>query len=182
MAAQLSLFPNFVEQNLLLQDSPRKRVRYKIPTYKKVYSVYQYDREKYSAIWNKLHRLALRLNNAKIFFGVNPYSVLRHCYIKEDGRFVHLGDEPHIFRIKSLHDIQSEIYNYSSKPLCRMSNSEELSWQQCGILFFYDCQNGGIAEIAGSQSDNLKTRLKKHIKLLRNLRKGYGLQKAVRFI
>lgn len=180
MATQL----NFLTEFNLIETAPvgffKKRVRKEIPTYKKVYSVYQYDREKYMSIWAKIRKLALKFDNPTIFFNVNPYSVLRHCYIKDYGELQHLGDEKHIFRMPVLKAIQKELYTYSSQPLQKIFLAKELSWEQHGIIFYYDFKDGGEGEIKGTQLLSIKERLKAHIKLLRYLRKGYNLQKAMR--
>lgn len=174
MAIQTSLF-----NEIFFNQSVKKRVRKDIPTYKKVYSVYQYDREKYMLIWSKLRELAISLDNPSIFFRVNPYAVLNHCYLRENNKLKHLGDERHIFRLRSLNAIQKAVYRYAKEP-CNMTFVKELSWKQHGVIFYYHFKEGGTSEIDGTQLMTIKERLKLHIKLLKSLRRGCNLQKAVK--
>lgn len=179
MAIQMYLFKALEPVEFTHVETDKKRVRKDIPTYKKVYSVYQYDREKYMRIWSKLRKLAIRLGNPSIFFRVNPYAVLNHCYLRENNKLKHLGDERHIFRLRSLNEIQKAVYGYAKEP-CNMTFVKELSWNRHGVIFYYHFEEGGTAEIDGTQLVPVKERLKKHIKLLRALRKGCSLQKAVK--
>lgn len=81
------------------------RAHYTIPTYKKVYSVYQYDQEKYSAIWKKIRALAFQYGK-HIYYNTSPYRVLELCYIRdEEGNLIHLCDEKHIYRYATLHKL-----------------------------------------------------------------------------
>jgi hypothetical protein len=157
----------------------KKRVRYEIPHYKKVYSVYQYDQAKYMDIWRRIRELAIKLNKPNIYFKVSPYAVLRHCYVKENGEKKHLGDERHIFRYSTLYKIESRLFNYSRAPL-NLNATREISWQKHGVLFFYDYDDGGFATIAGTEDLPIKQRVKIHVQLLRNLRSGMEFRKAVR--
>ena len=92
-----------------MSDNPivkkKKRVRHSIPTYKKVYTVYQYNRKKYSEIFKKARALAYKYGR-HIFDNVSPYRVLNLCYIRDkNGKLQHIGDEKHIYRIRTLqHD------------------------------------------------------------------------------
>ena len=103
---------NFVEM-----PKKKKRIRYEIPSYKKVYSIYQYDQQKYMNIFEKVQKLANKYS-PKIFYNTNPYKVLKSCYIKDyEGNLQHQGDARHIFRLKTLYKIYTEIYkNIETNP------------------------------------------------------------------
>lgn len=158
--------------------APSKRVRYLIPTYKKVYSAYKYDRKKYMEIWGKLRNLAIKYNNPCIFFRVCAYSVLKHCYLKKNGALQSLGDIKHIFRYSTLQDVfkmlADEIFNYQMTL-----NLGEWRIIKNGIVVYLD-SDGNQAEIDGTQNMPIGERLKIHIRLLRLLRQGVKLKKAVK--
>ena len=176
MAAQLLIFADFLKKN---KKEKKKRIRYLIPTYKKVYSIFQYDQQKYMDIWKRIRELAIKLNKPSIFFDVSPQKVLRLCYIRENGHRKHLGDSKHIYRLKSLYKIQAHLFNYSRIPL-NLNAANELKWERSGVLFFYDHYDGGYAEIIGTDTLPIKERVILHIRLLRYLRQGKELRKAVR--
>ena len=157
----------------------RKRIRYEIPTYKKVYSVYQYDRKKYMEIWQKLRNLAIKYNNSNIFFRVNPYKVLDICYIKDSiGKRIHTGDAKRIFRYKSLQSIYSLIAYEVFQGQLKLFFGE---WRllKDGLVIYFE-EQGNQAEIQGTELLPVGERLKIHIELLRQLRQGVKLKKAVK--
>ena len=138
---QLSLFVNYS--------------KIECPTYKKVYSVYAYDRVKYMAIWARIKKLAERFNNIEIFNRVSPYRVLKLCYIKENGKIKSNGDVKHVFRLGVLQRIYSVLYYklYKYSP---------------DLMTFYDDEYQ--AEIEGTQEWKIKDKVKIHIKLLKMLK------------
>lgn len=148
-----------------------RRIHYEIPLYKKVYSVYQYDQRKYMDIFSKLSKLANRYN-PDIFNNVNPFKVLKLCYLPDDVGLVPLGDERHIYRYGTLQRVYSRIYDY-----CGISPfATELKVYIKGLVCYPDEMQ---AEIEGLQMKSLKTRLRVHIELLRLLRQGVELERAV---
>ncbi len=95
-----------------LVPEKKKRVRHTIPTYKKVYTVYGYDRVKFARIFKKVQALAYKYGR-HIFDNTNPYKVLKLCYLRDkNGKLKHIGDEKHIYRCKTLHNILKEIADY----------------------------------------------------------------------
>lgn len=157
-----------------------KRIRYEIPTYKKVYSVYQYNKQKYAEIWKKLQNLALKYNNPDIFFRVNPYRVLDLCYIKDDNnKRIHTGDSRYIFRSRTLFKIYEcigyELYHGQQKLLLW----GEWKLIKDGLIVYFDEGNTQV-EIQGTENLPVHQRLKIHIELLRQLRQGVKIKKAVR--
>lgn len=179
MAAQLLIFSEFLQKKTLTKKGTPKRIRPLIPSYKKVYSLYQYDQSKYMDIWKKIRDLALKLNKPSIFFDVSPQKVLRLCYIKENGHRKPLGDHKHIYRFQTLYNIQAHIFNYARTPL-NLNAANDLQWEKGGVLFFYDHYDGGFASIIGTEQLPIKYRVLLHLRLLRYLRQGKDLRKAVR--
>lgn len=149
-----------------------------LPSYKKRYVVFAYDSFKYRAIWEKIKKLAIKYNNPNIYHNANPYKILEHCYIKEDGKKKYLGDVKHVFRYSVLEKIHillaQEIFNYQMKFYF-----EDLKIIQDGVIIHLDADENQ-AEIDGTQYLPLRERIKKHIELIRLLRSGYKLKKAVK--
>jgi len=82
------------------------------------------------------------------------------------------GDEPHIFRIRALHQIYSIIYGYCNPNLFDRAEKLQLN----GLtVWLEDLQ----AEIPGTEMLSIKKRIKIHIKLLRFLRQGYSVKQAL---
>ena len=160
----------------------KKKIRYAVPHYKKVYSVFQYNQLQYMRIWGKIREYALLLNRSDLFFKVSSYSVLNACYIKENGQKKHLGDSKHIFRLKALYSIQSEIFKYGRCPVDNISKVRTLEWHQNGVYFYYDWQDVGIAEVSDTWQLSISERIKIHIELLRQLRQGKTIGKALDYV
>ena len=68
--------------NLILPEK-KKRIRHLIPSYKKVYTVYQYDRVKFARIFKKIQSLSYKYGR-HIFDKTNPYKVLQLCYLRDE--------------------------------------------------------------------------------------------------
>lgn len=149
-----------------------RRVHYDIPFYKKIYSVYRYDQDKYMDIFRRIHDLAEKYDPL-IFKRVNPYKVLRLCYLPDEAGLVPLGDEQHIFRVRVLQRIYSRIFDY-----CGINPMErELKVYTQGLVCHIEDRQ---AEIQGTEMLPLKLRLKIHIQLLRLLKQGIELREAVK--
>ena len=153
---------------------------YKFPSYRKRYAVYAYDTKKYRQIWAKLAHLAVKFKNQNFFYEINPYKVLEHCYIRDkNGKKKYLGDAKHIYRYGALERIYEliaeEIFNYQLK--LDLGN-----WRliQNGLIIHLDGQFGNSAELQGTELLPISQRLKIHIELLRQLRQGMKLKKAVK--
>ena len=158
----------------------RKRIRYKIPCYKKIYSVYQYDQKKYHKIYKKIQQLAIKYNES-IFYNTNPYRVLSLCYVKdEENQRKHLGDIKHIFRYKTLENIFKEIANYILITYEILPDNDVLKYLFKRTHIVVYAENGNCqAELFETFDKSLTTRLKVHIEILRNLQKGIEIEKAV---
>lgn len=157
--------------------SKNKRIRYAIPTYKKVYSVYQYDRSKYSKIFKKLQALALKYDS-NIFYRTNPYRVLDLCYkLDKKGKLQRLGDERHIFRYCVLQNILKEIADYLLITY-ELPSEDVLTYlfRRTHIILFTDENQ---AELLETIRTPINIRLKVHITLLKCLRAGMEIEDAV---
>lgn len=157
----------------------KKRVRHSIPTYKKVYTVYQYNRKRYSEIFKKVRALAYKYGR-HIFDNVSPYKVLNLCYIRDkNGKLQHIGDEKHIYRIRSLQNILKEIADYLFIAYELENNPDVLKYlfkRTHIILYSQDTEQQ--AELFEAYRLPLKVRLKIHITLLRYLQKGLEIEDA----
>ena len=132
----------FVEQ-LSLPTAHKKRVRYKIPTYKKA---------------------------DKINKNILDYS----------------ANQNHIFRHKTLHCIYCEIAFLVLNGQRRLPVGDMRLYRD-GLVVHFETEYGIYsfdyqAEIDGTQNLPVGERLKIHIKLLRILRAGYSVKKAVRIV
>lgn len=158
----------------------KKRIRYKIPSYRKVYSLYVYNRSKYSRIYKRLQKLAL-LYDSNIFYRVNPYSVLRQCYVYKEGHLQHLGDEPHIFRYKALSKVLSAV----AKELIRAYDlylcPDVLAYiyKRTGIMLYVEGEDTE-AEYMPVYRDTIDIRLRANVELLRQLKKGVEVEDAIK--
>lgn len=157
----------------------KKRIRYTIPTYKKVYTVYQYDRVKFARIFKKVQELAYKYGR-HIFDNTNPYKVLQLCYIRdENGRLQPLGDEKHIFRYKTLQNVLQEIGDYIVIAY-EYEHPDVLKYLfRKTHLIVYSSAGYNQAELLETAGMPVRTRLRVHITLLRYIQKGYEIEAAV---
>lgn len=160
----------------------KKRIRYKIPCYKKVYSVYAYNKAKYGKIYKRLQQLALKYD-ASIFYKVNPYRVLKLCYVYKKGRLQSLGDERHIFRYKALRRVLSAVAEeiISAYDLCLCPEVIQYLYKRTGIALYVSGEDTE-AEYRPLYKRDLNLRLRTNIELLRQLRKGLEVEEAVRAV
>lgn len=146
------------------------RAHYNIPSYKKIYSVYQYDQEKFNKIWGRIQELSFKYGR-HIYDNTNPYRVLKLCYVRDDlGGLVHLKDEKHIYRYKALHRINELIANTLREKHNIQTTREALTdlYKETGIIYY----NDDIEPTADLEALTLKPlyiRLKVAIRLLRLL-------------
>lgn len=112
MVAQLNLFESTIYDFLVYkrERKTKKRIRAKYPSYLKVYSIYQYDHNKYRELYKPIIKKALEEDNPDIYWKANPYDLLNECYFRDKkGNKKRLGDEKHIFRYKTLYKLYKEI-------------------------------------------------------------------------
>lgn len=169
MSSQLSLF----DVSYFGMTQKEKRFHNDIALYKKVYSVFQYDQQRYMSIWRNIRELAIAIKRSDLVFKISPYQVLNACYIKENGFKKHLGDSPHIYRMKTLHSDKGIFHKiYNSLRICPSEDKVEID----GLILYAD---GSQAEIKDTWQLPIRTRVSLHIQLLKNLRKGLSIKEAV---
>jgi hypothetical protein len=156
----------------------RQRVRYSIPNYKKVYSVYQYDVPEYKKIFKKIHNLAMKYD-ADIFNRTSAYMVLERCYLRdEQGNKNHLGDARHIFRYKVLQAICKEIADYILIAYEIIPETLEYLYNRTHLYLAYTPEYSQ-AELIETCNLPIKERLQIHIALLRRLHNGAEIEQAI---
>lgn len=168
MSAQLTLDLGIVA---------KKRIRYDVPNYLNFYSLYQYDRNKFRELLRKWLKTDEGKNRTLKTLQAKQDEILEQCYIRdENGNKLRDSDEKHIFRYRTLFDIQRAIY-------------DKIQWEfiNTGSIFIVDDINldydDKTAEIKGTEwGMSIKNRIKKHIRLLRLLRKGLSIKESIKLI
>lgn len=156
----------------------KKRIRYIIPTYKKVYSVYQYNRHKYSKIFKDIQKLALKYD-LDIFNRTSAYKVLDLCYCRDkQGKRKHLGDAKHIFRYKVLQEVLKEIADYILIAYEIIPETLEYMYNRTHLYLAYS-KEYSQAELIETCNLPIKDRLQIHIELLRRLQNGAEIEQAI---
>lgn len=167
------------------------RIRYEVPTYIKFYTIYQYDREKFT----KLLKIWLETDEGKNrtldTLKAKQDEILEHCYKRdENGNKLRDSDENHIFRYPTLAKIYKLIYNQIG------ANPFNTFYEQDGLIVSRDVYTkedytyqGKIykgqkfvnvsASIKGTDNLPIKQRVIIHIRLLRLLRKGLSIKEAL---
>jgi hypothetical protein len=167
------------------------RIRYEIPTYIKFYTIYQYDREKFT----KLLKIWLETDEGKNrtldTLKAKQDEILELCYKRdENGNKLRDSDENHIFRYPTLAKIYKLIYNQIG------ANPFNTFYEQDGLIVSRDVYTkedytyqGKIykgqkfvnvsASIKGTDNLPIKQRVIIHIRLLRLLRKGLSIKEAL---
>ena len=159
------------------QKTPEEKIKYKgirahysIPSYKKIYSVYQYDSYKYNEIWRKIQVLACTYDK-QIYYNTNPYRVLELCYIRDnEGKRIHLKDEQHTYRYKALHRINALIAE-ALINVRNIPNTKEALYKlykETGIIYYQD-DFEPTADLEVLVLEPLRTRLTVASRLLRLL-------------
>lgn len=169
MVAQLKFNFEYAKgEKVVALQKKKKRIRFKVPTYKKFYSIWQYDRLKFRELLN------IHLNNPATSPYKNQREILDECFIRDNkGLKLRDCDEAHIFRAGVLERIYEKIFDYTGV----MPDEEGQIIKENG-LNIYPCE--GQAEIAGTWQGSIENRLRLHIKLLRLLREGFSVSESVR--
>lgn len=158
----------------------KKRVRQKIPTFKKIYSAYVYDQPKYNKIFKKVQQLALKYDE-EIFKRTERYRVLRLCYVREDGKLQPQGDEKHIFRYNTLDNILCALAEVLLQKYELLPEKDVLSYLYLRTgLVLYIREDYQQAELMQPVPKSLRERIHAHIMLLRLLRLGLEIEDAVK--
>ena len=168
-----------------------KRVRYEVPTYIKFYSLYQYDRDKFT----KLLKIWLDTDEGKNrtieTLKAKQDEILELCYIRDEkGNPLKDSDERHIYRIKTLAKIYQAIYNQiGANPfnndyikdglrIVREIYTDE-EYEYRGKIYKGQKFVNETASIVNSDSWSIKKRIIIHTRLLRLLRKGLSIREAL---
>ena len=168
-----------------LQDKRcNKKTSQLVPSYKKCYTVYQYDREKYGRIYRKLQKVSIKLNDASIFHRVSPYRVLDLCYIRgEDGKPKNLWFEDKAHRRIALERIMQEIarvilLKYNNDPTEQDLRNIYLS---SGVAIFIR-KEYIQAEIHDLREYSIKDKIHYHFLLFRYLKTGCSVEDSMRYV
>lgn len=161
-----------------IKHTKKKRIRTPIPKYKKVYTVYQYDRRKYSRIFRKIYDLAIKYD-LEIFNRTSAYRVLDLCYYKDkQGNRKHLGDSKHIYRYRILQEILKEIADYILIAYEIEPETLKYLYHKTHLFVAYN-EEYSQAELIETCFLPIKDRIKIHIALLRKLYKGAEIEKSI---
>lgn len=152
MAIQLTLFD--IERLMLFKSKVKKRVRYKVPTYLKFYSVFQYDRIKFRLLMNDWLLSDEGKNRTIETLKCKQNEILEMCFVRDEkGIKIRDSDEAHIFRIKTLHKIYEAVYLKAKQT------------KKTDDLIIDDEEKQ--AELKDTWQMSIKERIKVHIKYLR---------------
>lgn len=110
-------------------------------TWDKFYSVYMFDNIKY-------HKLVEKYPNTSL------NELKEKCFVRDDkGNRIHLGDQKHIYRINTLHNIQTELAGYCEGFKKEISNYWDYNCSgsvHCGhFTLFYERYDKGSYEYGG---------------------------------
>lgn len=110
----------------------------------------------------------------RVHFKVPTYTK-KYSFTSENpvtGELQYLGDEKHIFRIRTLQHLYSIIYGYCNIDLFEQFEQKEVD----GLLVYGEDKQ---AEIPNTWRLPLGKRVKIHIKLLRLLRNGFSVSESL---
>lgn len=166
-----------VQLTLDLGIVAKKRIRYEVPNYLNFYSLYQYDRNKFRELLRDWLKTDEGKNRTFETLQAKQNEILEKCFIRdENGNKLKDSDEKHIYRYKTLFEIQRAIY-------------EKIQWEfiHTGSIFIIDeislDYDDQTAEIKGTEwKMSVKDRVTKHIRLLRLLRKGLSIKDSLNII
>ena len=158
-----------------------------VVSYKKAYFTEAYDREKYMEIFAIYKKLCEKYKRPDIMRRIDPYVEVKKCFIYEGGLVKSMGDQKHIFRIKTLHKIQQKIYETIGDWVGDKPNQYQKEGHNM-LNFWVERYKSGKYEYKGKKYNGksflyygaeikntwdlpIKQRIKLHIQLLRQLRK-----------
>lgn len=183
-------FDNTVKDSLLTELASRGyktvRIKNKVPTYIKFYTLYQYDRLKFRKLLNKW--LATDEGKKRTYKDLvkKQRELLEKCWVLDENNNRQRDcDEQHIYRYKTLHRILEciaqclinnygintpEMFNYlfrRTKLAVYMPQSEEQE------------ETKPQAELLNTMLSDIKTRTILHLHLLRGLKQGLEIEEAI---
>lgn len=126
------------------------------------------------SIFNVSDYVPGKIKNKRVHFKIPTY-IKKYTFSSinpDTNELQYLGDEKHIFRIKTLQKLYSIIYGY-----CDINLFEQFEVKRIGniIIWGEDKQ----AEIANTSRLPIKQRVIIHLKLLRLLRNGFSVNEAL---
>lgn len=193
MVVQLSLNigEKYFDEPEQIEVEENSRIRYEIPTYIKFYTIYQYDREKFT----KLLKIWLDTDEGKNrtldTLKAKQDEILELCYKRdENGNKLRDSDENHIFRYPTLAKIYNLIYNaVGANPFNKYYEQDGLiisrdeytkeDYEYQGKIYKGQKFVNVSASIKGTDNLPIKQRVIIHIRLLRLLRKGLSIKEAL---
>lgn len=187
----LNIGAEYFETPEPIEVEENTRIRYEVPTYIKFYTIYQYDREKFT----KLLKIWLETDEGKNrtldTLKAKQDEILELCYKRdENGNKLRDSDENHIFRYPTLAKIYKLIYNQIG------ANPFNTFYEQDGLIVSRDVYTkedytyqgktykgqkfvNVSASVKGTDNLPIKLRVIIHIRLLRLLRKGLSIKEAL---
>ena len=192
MASQLFLVgAEYFNEPEPVKVEENTRIRYEVPTYIKFYSIYQYDREKFT----KLLKIWLETDEGKNrtleTLKAKQSEILELCYKRdENGNKLRDSDEQYVKWVKPLTTIYELIYNqiganpfiedYEQDGLRIMRDVyTEEDYEYQGKIYKGQKFVNVSASIKGTDNLPIKQRVIIHIRLLRLLRKGLSIKEAL---
>lgn len=186
------LFFQWLNKNPKLIENLKKIDNNNIPvSYKKVYSIFQYDKVKYAGIYIKLQRLSLKYDY-RIVERARKSKILKLCYVKdEQGQNIKLGDEIHIFRYAVYHRILNEIAQYLIVAYELQESKDVLNYltKRTNIVIYNteadepeekeEKRDVICAELKDLINKPFYIRFIAHCRLLKGLYKGLEIEEAV---
>lgn len=134
----------------------KKRIRYKIPTYIKFYSIYQYDRLMFRELLNEWLRSKEGINRTPETLKKEQRRILDICYVRDEkGKPLRDCDEKHIYRYATLQKICETLYNLGQEA------------RNIPCLYFFDDEKQ--AEVKDTWHLPIYKRVKIHIEVLRRI-------------
>lgn len=198
-SAQLQLFSCEVK---------KKRV-HTASVWDKFYYVYAFNNTNYNklckAMFNNNIQLLTRLASipeqqaTKIVQKKDFHTLRNLCYVLENGMRKPLGDEPHIFRLKTLDKLRQLLVDYyQPEDLLKVQdNASSITNVHNGYIYHEERYNTELysyekktykgqkfivksIELLKVQNKDIATQLKYYIKILRLCRNGYSLEDAIK--
>ena len=167
------------------------RIRYEVPTYIKFYSIYQYDRFKFTELLKIWLDTDEGKNRTLETLKAKQDEILELCYVRDkDGHLLRDFDENHIFRYMTLAKIYNLIYNLiGANPFVERYEQDGLivsrdiytkeDYEYQGKMYKGQEFVNVSASIKGTDNLPIKIRVIIHIRLLRLLRKGLSIKEAL---
>ena len=187
----LNIGEEYFETPELVEVEENTRIRYEVPTYIKFYTIYQYDREKFTKLLKIWLETDEGTNRTLETLKAKQDEILELCYVKDaEGNLLRDSDENHIFRYPTLAKIYRLIYNQiGANPF--IDNYEQDGLRVIRDIYTeedYEYQGKTYkgqkfvnvsASIKGTDNLPIKQRVIIHIRLLRLLRKGLSIKEAL---